>query len=238
MKPHLPYPCLTLITRLEPPDESALPAVPAVTGLSRRELAKPESVRLLLERVRAGLDGGVNVVQLREKGLPAGELWHMASNLRRVTQGRALFIVNDRVDVALAVGADGVHLPANGLPVESARELVGEDMLLGCSVHSVRRAVLAALQGADYVHVGTLYATDSKPGRAPAGPQLVRGARAKIEIPVIGVGGITARNAADVMAAGVHGVAVISALLAAPDTTAAARALREALAAHSQAQAQ
>lgn len=227
-----------LITRLEAPDPSAPLNPGGLKGFSHSELVEAESTRLLLERVRQGLDGGVNVVQLREKQLSAGELWRLASVIRQDTQGRALFIVNDRVDVALAVGADGVHLPENGLPVETTRRLLGENMLIGRAAHSVRRAALAQLQGADYVQVGTLYATDSKPGRAPAGPQLVSEVRAKVDIPVIGVGGITARNAADVMAYGAHGVAAIGALLAAPDTAAAARALRDALAAHPQAQAQ
>ncbi len=184
---------------------------------------------MLVERVRAGIAGGVNVVQLREKGLPAGDLFALAFYLRRVTQGRALLIVNDRVDVALAVGADGAHLPENGLPIESARQLLGEHMLLGCSAHSVRVAALSELQGADFVQVGTIYATDSKPGCTPAGPQLVRDVKAEIDIPVIGVGGITAQNAPAVMAAGAHGVAVIGALLRATDTSAAARHLIEAL---------
>ena len=229
MKPQLPYPCLTLITRLEAPDLSAAANVPELRGLSSLEIAKIESTRMLVERVRAGIAGGVNVVQLREKGLPAGDLFGLAWYLRRVTQGRALLIVNDRVDVALAVGADGAHLPENGLPIESARQLLGENMLLGCSVHSVRVAALSELQGADFVQVGTIYATDSKPGRTPAGPQLVRDVKAEIDIPVIGVGGITAQNAPAVMAAGAHGVAVIGALLRATDTAAAARHLIDAL---------
>ena len=229
MKPKLPYPCLTLITHLDAPDLSAAANVPELRGLGSLEIAKVESTRLLVERVCAGIAGGVNVVQLREKGLPAGDLFVLAWHLRRVTQDRALFIVNDRVDVALAVGADGAHLPENGLPVESARRMLGEHMLLGCSAHSVRVAALSELLGADFVQVGTLYATDSKPGRTPAGPQLVRDVKAEIDIPVIGVGGITAQNAPAVMAAGAHGVAVIGALLRATDTSAAARHLIDAL---------
>ena len=221
-----------LITRLDAPDLSAAANVPELRGFSRPQSAKIESERILVERVRAGIAGGVNVVQLRAKGLPAGDLFALAWHLRRATQGRALLIVNDRVDVALAVGADGAHLPENGLPVESARRLLGENMLLGCAAHSVRRAAQSAVLGADYVQLGTLYATDSKPGRAPAGPQLVGDvAAAAVDIPVIGVGGITARNAAEVMAAGARGVAVIGALLDAPDTAAAARGLIRALAA-------
>ena len=155
MKPQLPYPCLTLITRLDAPDLSAAAHVPELRGLSSLKVAKIESTRMLVERVRAGIAGGVNVVQLREKGLPAGDLFALARHLRRVTQDRALFIVNDRVDVALAVGADGAHLPENGLPVESARRMLGGNMLLGCSVHSVAGAAQRAVLGADFVQVGT-----------------------------------------------------------------------------------
>ena len=185
---------------------------------------------MLVERVRAGVAGGVNVVQLREKGLPAGELFRLAWNVQRVTQGRALLIVNDRVDVALAVGADGAHLPENGLPIESARRMLGENMLLGCSAHSVAGAAQRAVLGVDFVQVGTLYATDSKPGRTPAGPQLVRDVKAEIEHPRHRRrrhhGAATRRQ---VMAAGAHGVAVIGALLRATDTSAAARHLIDAL---------
>ena len=107
--------------------------------------------------------------------------------------------------------------------------MLGENMLLGCSAHSVAGAAQRAVLGVDFVQVGTLYATDSKPGRAPAGPQLVRDVKAEINIPVIGVGGITAQNAPAVMAAGAHGVAVIGALLQATDTSGAARHLIDAL---------
>ena len=230
MKPQLPYPCLTLITRLSAPRRVA----PQDTGPALRPV-RPMHTRnplasTLLQRVREGVDGGVHVVQLREKESLARDLYTLAQQLRHLTAERALFLVNDRVDVALAVGADGVHLPADGLPVAAARRLLGDDKLIGCSVHDVTSAVQCAQEGADFVHVGTVYATDSKPGRAPAGPQLVRNVAAAVAIPVIGVGGISPRNAPAVMAAGAHGVAVISALLDAPDTAEAAQELTGALA--------
>ncbi len=221
MKPSLPHPCLTLITRLDSP-----------------ELPRAAAASALLQRVEASVACGVHAVQLRAKTLPAGNLFALAEQLRRITQGRALLFVNDRVDVALAVGADGVHLPENGLPVAAARQLLAPRMLVGCSVHSVAAAVQCARAGADFLQVGTLFATDSKPGRAPAGPQLVREVVTAAAVPVIGVGGITARNAAEVMAAGAHGAAVIGALLDAPDTPAAARRLLQTLHKHSQVQSQ
>ncbi len=184
------------------------------------------------------MEGGVHVVQLREKESSAKDLYTLAQQLRHLTADRALFLVNDRIDVALAVGADGVHLPEDGLPVAAARRLLGEDKLVGCSVHNVASALQCAQAGADFVHVGTLYATDSKPGRAPAGPQLVRDVAAAVDIPVIGVGGISAQNASTVMTAGAHGVAVISALLDAPDTSEAAHHLIRALNGQTQVQPQ
>lgn len=186
---------------------------------------------MLVQRVRESMEGGVHVVQLREKESFAKDLYTLAQQLRHMTAERALFLVNDRIDIALAVGADGVHLPADGLPVAAARRLLGEDKLIGCSAHDVTSAVQCAQEGADFVHVGTVYATESKPGRTPAGPQLVRQVAAAVDIPVIGVGGISARSAPTVMAAGAHGVAVISALLDAPDTAEAAQELTRALAA-------
>ncbi len=248
MKPHLPYPCLTLITRLDAaeggppaagatendaPDNSRVPTrtgAPAHVPPGTEIGAVDHAAARLIRQAQAAVQGGARAVQLREKALPAADLYALARQLRRVTRDRALFIVNDRIDVALAVGADGVHLPENGLPVAAARRLVGAEVLLGCSVHSVAAAVRCADAGADYVQVGTLFATDSKPGRAPAGPGLARNAAEAVDIPVIGVGGITARNAAVVMEDGAHGVAVIGALLDAPDTAAAARALVRALA--------
>ena len=236
MKPQLPYPCLTLITRLSPPKgvapQDSGPALrPGFSLQTRNPLAST-----LIQRVREGVEGGAHVVQVREKESSAKELYTLAQQLRHVTADRALLLVNDRIDVALAVGADGVHLPEDGLTVQAARRLLGEDKLIGCSVHNVASALQCAQAGADFVHVGTLYATDSKPGRAPAGPQLARDVAAAVDIPVIGVGGISAQNASTVMAAGAHGVAAIGALLDAPDTTEAARLLISALSGQTQVQ--
>lgn len=231
MTPQLPFPCLTLITRLSAPPHIASAQRTAFPMRTRNPLASN-----LIQRVREGVESGVHVVQLREKEMSAKDLYALAQQLRHVTAERALFLVNDRVDVALAVDADGVHLPVDGLPIAAARRLLGKDKLIGCSVHSAASAAQCAQEGADFVHVGTLYATDSKPGRTPAGPELVRSVAASVGIPVIGVGGISAQNASTVMAAGAHGVAAISALLDAPDTAEAATTLVKTLNGQSQAQ--
>lgn len=179
--------------------------------------------------VDEAIKGGATLIQLREKDLPAGELLALATRLRQVTRNRALLVINDRLDVALAVGADGVHLPQNGLPVSIARLLLGQHTIVGCSVHSEEAAAEAERAGADYVQLGTIYATESKPDAEPAGPDLVRKVAGPLGIPVLGVGGVQPQNAAEVIEAGAAGASFISAILGAADPQAATRQLAEAM---------
>ena len=116
--------------------------------------------------------GGVGMVQVREKTMSSGDLYQLATRLRIVTQGKALLIINDRVEVALAVDADGVHLPSNSLPACVVKRLGEGRLLVGRSVHSVEEAVPAEQEGADYLIVGTIYGTASHPGRLPSGPRV------------------------------------------------------------------
>lgn len=175
--------------------------------------------------VDAALSGGVDLLHLREKDLADSDLLPLARRLRQVTAGRALFLVNGSLDVALAVGADGVHLP-QALPlIERPRP----DFLLGRSVHSLDEALAAATQGLDYLIAGPIYETRSHPAAAPAGPGLIAEVVAAVDVPVLAIGGITAANVGEAVAAGASGVAVISAVLAAPDPAAVARELRHAL---------
>ena len=166
----------------------------------------------LASLVPAAVDGGVGMVQLREKDLPAGELLALARKLRRATAGRALLIVNDRVDVAMANGADGVQLGESGLDVASARALVGADMLIGRSVHSADGARAAEADGADFLVLGTVFDTASHPGAETGGLALVREATAGVGIPVLGIGGISESNVGGLVEAGASGAAVISAI--------------------------
>jgi thiamine-phosphate pyrophosphorylase len=205
-RPELPVPCLALVTDRHAAQGRPLDAV-----------------------VAAALDGGVNLVQLREKDLAARELWALATRLRELTAGRALLLVNDRLDVALAAGADGVHLAGHSLPPAAARDALGPERLIGCSVHSIAEAEAAARGGADFLFVGTLYPSRSHPGQAGAGPQLIEDVRAAVDVPCVGIGGITARTAREVLMAGARGVAVISAIMAAPDPAVAAARLRDTL---------
>jgi thiamine-phosphate pyrophosphorylase len=190
---------------------------------------------VILDRVAAGgrdldalltavLEGGCRLVQLREKEWPSGRLYPLARRLaRRCREAGATFIVNDRVDLAVAVGADGVHLGQEDLPPAAARPQLRPGMVLGLSTHDVAQARAAQDAGADYVAVGSMYPTGTKPDFQLVGPQLVRELRPLIRVPLIGIGGITVDNAAEVIAAGADGVSVISAVCAAADPLAATR---------------
>ncbi len=198
------------------------PALMLVTDRGRR------TDRRLEETVSLAVDGGVNVVQLREKDLPGRELYHLALVLRSVVRGRALFVVNDRVDVAVACGADGVQIPAHGLPLDAAAE-IDPTLLLGQSIHSAATAVEAQHRGADYVVLGTVFPTPSKPEARLIGVEGVRRAVEAVSIPVIAIGGVTAGNAGDLIVAGAGGVAVIGAIMDADDPREAARELWSAI---------
>lgn len=169
----------------------------------------------LYDAVEEALAGGVKAVQLREKDLPVRQQLDMAYRLREITRLHgALLFINDRVDVALAVGADGVHLGGEGIPPSAARKVCGEKLLIGVSTHSASEAMEAGRQGADFVTLGPVYETPSKMkyGR-PLGTDVLRQA-AGSETPVFAIGGITADRINEVKDAGAHGVAVISAILA------------------------
>lgn len=184
---------------------------------------------LLVEAVDAALRGGVNMVQLREKDLPARELLSLAHEFRKVTRGRAMFVVNDRVDVALAAEADGVQLGEQSISVAAARQVCGAELVIGRSVHDLYGALDAERDGADFLVAGTIFSSGSHPGIAPAGPKLIKEIGDEASIPIIGVGGINPGNAGRVVAAGARGVAVIGAILSALDPRAAASDLLDAV---------
>ena len=177
--------------------------------------------------VEAAVRGGVNMVQVREKHLFAGDLLRVAAELRRIASGRALLIVNDRIDVAAAAVADGVQLGEQALPTGAARAVGGDAALIGRSVHSKTAALEAEDAGADFLVLGTVFPSRSHPGQPAGGLELVRDVTAAVRLPVIGIGGITAGTAGQVIQAGASGVAVISAILGDPDPERAARRLWE-----------
>ena len=187
--------------------------------------------RPLPEVVEAAVRGGVDAVQLREKDLPAGALFELARELRRrCTRHGVRLLINDRIDVALAVGADGVHLPVDSFAAGDARALVGPGRLIGVSTHSLEQAQRASAAGADFVVFGPVFATPSKrPFGPPLGLEALAQAAGAVSVPVFAIGGVTVARADAVCRHGAHGIAAIAAVLEATDPTAAARALRRAL---------
>ena len=183
----------------------------------------------LVSRVAEAVEGGVDMVQLREKDLPGGALLELAYAIEEAIGGRAALVVNERIDVALVSGAPGVQLGEEAVPVGLARRILGPEYLIGRSVHSVEAASLAQSQGADFLVAGTMYDSKSHPGADLAGPALVQRIIQSCSLPVIGIGGITAQNLGEVMEAGACGVAVITSILASPDPKAAAQELKQAL---------
>ncbi|MBP1685478.1 MAG: thiamine-phosphate synthase [Deltaproteobacteria bacterium] len=187
--------------------------------------------RPLLDVVEAALCGGVDAVQLREKDLSARELFDLACRLRRVC-GRygARLLINDRVDVALAAKADGVHLPVNSLLPADARLLLGTGGLIGASAHSLAEARAAAEGGADFVLCGPVFDTPSKRAYGPpVGLEVLGRVTGALKVPVIAIGGITADSVDAVGRQGARGVAVIGAILEGEDPEAAARAIKSRL---------
>jgi thiamine-phosphate pyrophosphorylase len=186
------------------------------------------------EVVAAAIDGGVDVVQVREKHRSAREQLAVARELREPTrEANVPLVVNDRVDVAAAAAADGVHLGDDDLPIDIAREQLGPDALVGRSVSTVEAAHEAEAAGADYLGVGALFPTGSKDvpdEEGDLGLDVVRAVDDAVDIPFVGIGGVTPENAPDVVAAGADGVAVISAITAADDPRAVTRMLGEAVA--------
>lgn len=181
--------------------------------------------RPLPDVVRAVLDGGVRAVQMREKDLEAGELYRLAARLRELTaRYAARLLINDRLDVALAVEADGVHLGQRSFPVRAARQLLGPDTLIGVSTHAP--AEIAAAEGADFVIFGPVYFTPSKAAYGkPQGLERLRQAVRSSPVPVFAIGGIHTGRIAAVRSAGAHGIALISALSGTPDPRRTAQAL-------------
>lgn len=184
-----------------------------------------------LPQVEDGLRGGVTMVQLRAKNFTDRGLYAMALSVQELCRRyEAAFLVNDRIDVALAVGADGVHLGVDDLPLEAARQLVPPSFVIGFSPDTNDLAARAKARGADYLGVGPVYDTTTKRDAGPKiGVELLAKRVQLSGLPVIGIGGITAEDAASVIEAGACGVAVVSAILKAGDARMAASRLRAAV---------
>jgi thiamine-phosphate pyrophosphorylase len=187
--------------------------------------------RHVLAVVIAALDAGAPVIQLRAKGQRDRELYELASRVVGECASRGAWcIVNDRVDIALAVGATGVHVGADDLPVRVARDLIGDVRVLGATARDPETARRHEVAGATYLGVGPAFSTGSKDGLpAPLGPEGIARVAAAVSIPVIAVAGVTASRVPELLAAGAFGVAVISAVSEADDPGAATKGLLNAL---------
>jgi len=188
--------------------------------------ARPKAGELvdLLPRV---LDAGVDVVQLREKTMEARPLLRYCEVVRKATsEFSAVFIVNDRVDVAVAAGADGVHLGQDDLSIDQARKLMGNEALIGLSTHSEDQVVAGNVSGADYIAVGPVYETPTKPGRPAVGPSLPNFAAGNCEIPWFAIGGIDLTTLPSVLQAGAKRIAILRAITEADNPPEAVRKMK------------
>jgi len=181
----------------------------------------------MLRALDAALAGGADLFQLRDKDASDDELLGAAETAReRCRAAGALFVLNDRPDLAVACGADGVHVGQDDTPVARAREIVGHDVIVGLSTHSVKQAQAGCRSGADYIAVGPVHATPTKEGRPAIGVEPIRYAAAHVSVPWFAIGGIDTQTVADVVRAGARRIVVVRALADADDPEATARELR------------
>ena len=181
----------------------------------------------LAQAVEAALVGGVTCLQLREKEASAGEILTLARTLLPLCRARRVpLLINDRVDIALAAGADGVHLGQDDRPLPEARTLLGPDRILGATAHTVDEALRAQAEGADYLGVGAMFPTGTKTDTVPTSADTLKAICAAVSIPVVAIGGVNAENLPTLAGTGIAGAAVVSAIFSQGDLTVAARTLR------------
>ena len=179
------------------------------------------------ECVEKSLKGGVSVVQIREKDCPGKEFLQIAKSVKEITKRYNVpLIINDRVDVAIAVGADGVHVGQDDLPCADVRSLVGEDMIIGVSASSLTEALKAQQDGADYIGVGAMFATDTKTDAKVVSMEELDRIRREVSIPIVVIGGINKTTLPDFIGKGIDGIAVVSAIVSQNDVESAARELK------------
>jgi len=184
------------------------------------------STDTLYEAVEQAIIGGCTLVQLREKELSSLDFYNVAREIRALTnQYNIPLIINDRIDIALAIGADGVHVGQGDIPAKVAREIIGADMELGVSVRNAREARQAVADGADCLGVGAMFATATKDDAQIVTMAELQRIRHEVDIPIVVIGGISKENAASFKAVGVDGLAVVSAIISQDDIIAATREL-------------
>lgn len=182
--------------------------------------------RALIDCVREALEGGVTLVQYRAKTASSAEMYNEALQLKALCDSfKVPLIINDRLDIAMAVGAAGVHLGQDDLPCAAARRILGEDYLIGVSAHNPAEARAALLCGADYLGCGAVFGTATKADVQKLGTDRLAAICKAKGLPVVGIGGVTADNYREVRAAGADGAAIVSGILAQPDIRATVRAI-------------
>jgi len=182
----------------------------------------------LIEKVAQVVKGKASMIQLREKELSSREFLARALELKRIIPSYIPFIINDRIDIALACNASGVHLGQGDLPLSSARKILGEDRIIGISTHTLEEAKEAEREGADYIGIGPIFATSTKKDiPPPLGTEIISRIKKEIKIPVVAIGGISQDNISQVLQAGADGVAIVSAIFSQDNILEATKALRK-----------
>ncbi len=181
----------------------------------------------LEQAVNDAIKGGCTVVQLREKHATSREFYQLALSLKRITRYYGIpLIINDRLDIAAAVNAEGVHLGQKDLPADIARAVLGEEKIIGVSANNLQAAINAELDGADYIGVGAVFQTSTKTDTKPVTIDKLKEIRSAVKIPMVAIGGIKRSNISQLNGTGINGVAVVSAVIGSKNITAAARELK------------
>lgn len=186
------------------------------------------STMTLEEAIEQAIKGGATLIQLREKECSSNDFYETAVSIKKITEKYQIpLIINDRVDIALAVDAEGVHVGQSDLPASVVRKIIGEDKIVGVSAGNLACAVKAYEDGADYIGVGAMYKTNTKKDAKPTTKEELHKIRANVPIPIVVIGGINEHTIPDFKGTGIDGVAVVSAIIAKPDIEAAAQLLKE-----------
>jgi thiamine-phosphate pyrophosphorylase len=184
----------------------------------------------LCTAIEQAIIGGVTLVQLREKNMTSLEFYHTALQVKKITDAYDVpLIINDRIDILMAVDAAGVHLGQKDIPTAVARKLIGDSKILGASTATVEEAIIAQRDGADYIGVGALFGTTTKSNTRPVTVELLKQIKQSVSIPVVAIGGIKISNVKQLKPANIDGVAVVSDILAKEDIKSAAQEFRKLL---------
>ena len=182
--------------------------------------------RDLVQSVEEAIKGGTTIVQIREKNCSSLDFYQVAMQVKEVTSKYNVpLIINDRLDIALAIKADGLHIGQEDLPLTVARKIVGDDMIIGVSASTLEEAMIAQEQGADYVGIGSVYPTSTKLDAKYLALDELRRIREAVKIPIVGIGGINEKNVSELMETDIDGVAIVSAILGKEDIKSAAEHL-------------